>query len=130
MNLARYVGLPFVDGGRGPGAVDCWGLVCFVYRQELKIDLPNYGEVRARDLRAVSRSVDAGKDGADWVRVEVPQAMDVAVMRLPSSGRPGHVGIYDGMGRILHAEAATGVILEAVRSTMIASRILGYWRHV
>ena len=113
MTLARYVGLPFVDGGRGPGAVDCWGLVRWVYLQELGIDLPMHGETRADDLRGVSRAVDAGK----------------AVMRLPSSGRPGHVGVYDGQGRVLHAEKASGTILERVSSAMIAQRIIGYWRH-
>lgn len=128
--MRRYVGLPFVDGGRGPDSVDCWGLVCLVYRECLGIDLPPYGDVSAHNLRVVSRSFDAGKDGPEWVQVETPQQHDVALMRLPSSGRAGHVGVYDGAGRILHAEKASGTMLESVKSTMIASRIIGYWRHV
>ncbi len=130
MTLDRYVGLPFVDGGRGPGAVDCWGLCCFVYRQELGIELPPHGDVRAADLRAVSRAMDTGKDAADWLLVDHPQLHDVAVMRLPSSGRPGHVGIYAGGGLILHVERAARTVLEPAKSPMIAHRIIGYWRHI
>lgn len=126
---ARFVGKPFRDGGRGPEAYDCWGVVCGVYRDCLGVELPLYGETRATDLRGVSRAVDAGKDGAEWRRVTDPQAFDVAVMRLPSSARVGHVGVCDGQGRVLHAEAASGVALERADSAMIARRIVGYWRH-
>nr|WP_309504274.1 NlpC/P60 family protein [uncultured Roseovarius sp.] len=127
MNLSNYVGLPFRDGGRDRPAVDCWGLIVLAYRECLGIDLPLYGDVLASDLRRVSRSVDAGKDG--WRRVETPREMDVAVMRLPSSKRVGHVGIYAGRGQILHAEQASGVALERVSSPVIASRIVGFWRY-
>jgi cell wall-associated NlpC family hydrolase len=125
--MRQYVGLPFKDGGRDRAGVDCWGLVALAYREILGIELPLYGEISANDLRRVSREVDAGKDG--WTRVDVPQAMDVAVMRLPSSARPGHVGLYDGAGHILHAEKASGVALEDIRSPMIAARLIGFWRY-
>ena len=129
MTLQRYVGLPFVAGGRGPGAVDCWGLVCFVYRQELGLDLPLHADVRVSDVRAVSRAMDTGKDAPEWVAVDDPRPLDVAVMRLPSSGRPGHVGLCAGGGMILHVERAASTVLEPATSPMIAHRIIGYWRH-
>ena len=125
--MKQFVGLPFVDGGRDWSGVDCWGLVCLAYRELSGIQLPLYGDVSAEDLRSVSRNIDAGKNG--WRRVEQPEALDVAVMRLPSSSRIGHVGLYDGAGRILHAERASGVALEDMRSPMIAARLVGFWRY-
>ena len=125
--MGRLLPISFVDGGRDWQGVDCWGLVCLVYRELSQIDLPLYGEVSADDLRDVSRKIDAGKNG--WQMVDRPRMMDVAVLRLPSSSRIGHVGLYDGQGRILHAERASGVALEDMRSPMIAARLIGFWRY-
>ena len=41
-NLADIVGKPYKIGGRGPNAFDCWGLVRYVYKELLNIELPVY----------------------------------------------------------------------------------------
>lgn len=122
-----YIGAPFVDGGRGPEFYDCWGLVTAVYATHRGIELPAYGEISAHDLGRVSRAMAGYRDG--WQQVETPEPFDVALMRLPLSARPGHVGIYVGDGMILHIEAKARAALESVKSVMIAERIIGYWRH-
>lgn len=126
---SRYVGLPFRDGGRGPDAYDCWGLVRAVYADRLGIDLPSYGEISARDLVRVARAMGAAQDDG-WATVAAPQDFDVVLMR---SGRGGgdrtvHVGVMVDAHRMMHAELATGVTVVPITHFSVAGRILGYRR--
>lgn len=127
---AAYVGLPFLSGGReGPG-LDCWGLVRAVYRDQLGVDLPSYGEIDAGETRRLTRAIETGaQEQATWRRVAEPQPFDVAVMRLPTGLRWGHVGIVADARHVLHSEKASGVALARMDSPMIRNRIVGYWRH-
>lgn len=124
----RYIGAPFLDGGRGPDSYDCWGLVREVYARMLGVDLPSYGEISARDLVRVARAMDAGK-GDGWRAVGVPQALDVCLMR---SGRGGiavvHVGVMVDARRVMHVEAATAAVVVPVTHSSVAGRIVGYRR--
>ncbi len=125
---ARYIGLPFEDGGRGPHTVDCWGLLRLCYRDRLGVDLPSYGEISARDLIRVARAMDAGKDDG-WRSVSVPREMDVVLMR---SGRGGarvvHVGVMVDARRVLHTEATSAAAVVPVTHFSVAGRIVGYRR--
>lgn len=122
---AGYIGLPFGDGA---GEVTCWSLVCQVYREQLGIELPAYGEISARDLLRVAKAMGSGKDDG-WVVPAVPQPFDVCLMR---SGQGGaavvHVGIVTEAGRILHVEAASAAVVVPVTHFSVAGRIVGYRR--
>ncbi|MGR3495148.1 C40 family peptidase [Citreimonas sp.] len=127
---ARYVGAPFADGGRGPVAFDCWGLVQTVYRDCLGIELPHYGEISARDLLRVRREIAAGVTSEIWRQVDRPREFDVAVMRLPTGRGHGHVGVLTDPHHVLHVEAGSGAAIERLDGATIRNRIMGYWRHV
>ncbi len=118
----NYVGIPFVDGGRDADGLDCWGLVCLVYANELDVVLPSYGEVSAADLVRVARSLEAGKDG--WQVVDKPRAFDVVAMRF-YSGRAtvGHVGIMVDGKRMIHTERATAVACVPLTHFAVRDRI-------
>ena len=40
--ISKYIGLPFEDKGRGPSGFDCWGIVTWIYMQELGLILPEH----------------------------------------------------------------------------------------
>lgn len=127
---ARYVGLPFQDGGRGPDAFDCWGLLRDVYARELGVMLPSYGEISAHDLVRIAREMEAGKDDG-WRDTHAPGPFDVCLMRAPR-GRAAvvHVGVMiDGLC-LLHTEAATGAVVVPFTHATIRGRVLGYRRRV
>lgn len=123
---AGYVGLPF---GEGPGQVTCWSLVRRVYADQLSIELPEYGEISARDLARIARAMAAGKDDG-WRVVGQPRALDVVLMR---AGRGGaavvHVGVMADDRRLLHVEAATAAVVVPVTHISVAGRIVGYRRY-
>lgn len=125
---SEYVGLPFQDGGRGPHVYDCWGLVVRIYRDQLGVTLPSYGEISARDLVRIARAMEAGKDDG-WQEITSPKALDVVLMR---SGRGGqrvvHVGVMVDAQRVLHVEEAAAAAVVPVAHFSVAGRIIGYRR--
>jgi len=117
----RYIGLPFDDA-------HCWELVRRVYADQRRIALPFYGEVDARDLASVARTIEAGQGGDHWQPVAQPQLFDVALMR--GRSRIWHVGVMVDARRVLHTEQATDAVVIAVRDPAISGRIIGYRRYV
>lgn len=130
MNWAgRYVGLPFVDGGRDRRGVDCWGLVKIVYADCLGIELPTYGEISARELRRIAGTVGDAQTTETWRQVIDPQPFDVAVMRAGASAIAAHVGVMVDARRVLHVERASSACIEDIDTPMMRHRVTGYWRH-
>ena len=78
---ARYVGVPYVAGGKGPDGFDCSGFTSFVYGQ-------------------LGISLSASSADQRWAGVEV-SAADALPGDLIWS--PGHVGIYAGDGMQIDA---------------------------
>jgi len=121
----KYVGLPFVDGGRGWAGVDCWGLVRLVFKTEAGIDLPTYGEISARQLVEVSSKIEADSSVEPWVPVSLYRKLDVAVM----IGRPLHVGVLVDPQRVLHVEQHTCTVMLSLDHETIRRRLLRVHRH-
>lgn len=128
---AKYIGLPFVDGGRSFKGADCWGLVRLIYAEELKIDLPSYGEIAAANLIGVVREITAGKDGEEWAEVSAKQIQpfDVCVMRFNGKRRVGHVGIVVNTKTIIHVEAGINAAIVPLSHMSIRERIECFRRH-
>ena len=125
---AHYIGRPFEDGARGPEAYDCWGLVRAVYAEQLGIELPSYGEISARDLGRIARTIAARSDDG-WRIVGSPFDFDVALMRAAGRTRAVvHVGVMIDGTRMLHTEAATGAVVVPLTHVSVAGRITGFRR--
>lgn len=121
----KYVGLPFVDQGRGWSGVDCWGLVRLVYRTEKQIDLPDYGEISASDLLKVTRTIMRDSKAEPWIEVNKPQPMDVLIMR----GNPLHVGVMVTEAQVLHVERHTLTVMVPITHPTVKPRAICYHRH-
>ncbi|MCB0919429.1 MAG: C40 family peptidase [Actinobacteria bacterium] len=105
------VGNQYVSGGTGPSRFDCSGLVYFTYKQVT-------GKTIARTASAQHRSTKrvAGKKHL--------QQGDLIFFL-----GDGHVGIYIGNGRFVHASnPRTDVRIDSIRSGYWAHHINGYGR--
>ena len=137
MSLSRYVGLPFVAGGRTLAGVDCWGLVRLYLMNEHGINgLPVYSEAPAHDVIATTRAVNAAMYLPTWQQVAKAEreAGDVAVLWCWDRTDKGaiikslrHVGVFADREHLLHIEQITDSVLVPWQS--IHGRVHSIWRH-
>ena len=127
--IARYVGIPFLDGGRDIKGLDCWGLVRLVLKEQCQIDVPSYGDISADDLQKIAREVSGEIRKEPWHPTISPTLFDVAVMHRHVA--PVHVGIIVALNplRMLHIERATCVVFVPVTHASVIQRRLSYFRH-
>lgn len=126
---AKYVGIPFLSKGRERDGLDCWGLVRIVYREQLGIDLPSYGEIGAFEMARVANAIDDALEQEQWRRCG-RKAFAVAVMTANAPDRrlyraPFHVGVFIDPFRILHVEAMTETCIIRASHPTVSTRILG-----
>ena len=108
----REVGVPYRWGGASPGGgFDCSGLVYWTYKR-LGIQLPHSSYALYDQGRRVARS-----------RMKAGDLLFFSGL--------GHVGIYIGRGRMVHApHSGTRVQIVRLRSSSYGARIVGVRRVV
>lgn len=105
MRAISLVGTPYRHGGNTPeGGFDCSGLVGYVYRDMLDLQLP-------RTTRAL-----AAMQGP---RITPDRLAGGDLVFFGSGGQVSHVGIYVGEGRFVHAPSTGG--------TVRLDRLDGHW---
>jgi cell wall-associated NlpC family hydrolase len=107
----REVGVPYRWGGASPAGFDCSGLVYWSYAR-LGIALPHSSYALYDQGRRVARS-----------RMKAGDLLFFSGL--------GHVGIYIGRGRMVHApHSGTRVQIVRLRSSSYGARIIGIRRVV
>ena len=119
MDFSRYLGIPWVAGGRGFDGADCWGLVWLFYAEELGIRLDRYDDARGAGPRAAAVLIGTGSSA--WHQVENPRPGDVAV--LMRAGCASHVGIVAPRRHLLHVESIAAPSVLAPIDTAMKNRI-------
>jgi len=107
----KEVGVPYRWGGASPAGFDCSGLVYWTYRR-LGIDLPHSSYALYDRGRRVARS-----------RMKAGDLLFFSGL--------GHVGIYIGRGRMVHApHSGTNVQVVKLGSSSYGARLVGVRRVV
>ncbi len=126
---SKYVGIPFVSGGRSFSGTDCYGLVRLIFLNEYNIELPLYN-----GYENALNSQETKKLFSEYFPVicgnKIEQAEEKAVCLIRTTGGLlTHVGLYAGDGFIIHSKNKTGSVCERLSSPFLTGRIEG-WYHV
>ena len=105
-----FLGAKYVSGGNGPSSFDCSGFTKYVYN--------HFGYTISRTSAAqANNGVQVGKD-------ELQQG-DLLIFLNDAKSSIGHVGIYIGGNRFIHAANATrGVVTDSVDSSYYGPRFV------
>lgn len=124
--IKDYVGIPFVDGGRGWKGCDCWGLVRLVFKEEFGIELVDY---KISYELGVLIDDAAKKEAVNWVptdKFDIPCLVEVRGL----GGLTTHVGVSLTKGKMLHTNKALGSsTVISLGSLLVRNRVKGYWKH-
>ncbi len=123
-DLSDLVGKPFADGGRGPDAYDCWGLVCEVFKR-YGIELPDY-KISCEDASRIDNEIDSQR--RQWRRCEgeIP-APSLVVIRFNEVVFCNHTGVYIGSGRFIHTREKIGGNIDRIDSPAWRRKIEGFY---
>lgn len=105
-----FLGAKYASGGNGPSSFDCSGFTKYVYN--------HFGYTISRTSAAqANNGVQVGKD-------ELQQG-DLLIFLNDAKSSIGHVGIYIGGNRFIHAANATrGVVTDSVDSSYYGPRFV------
>lgn len=126
MDYNKYIGLPYASNGRTESGVDCWGLACLFYRDELRIELPSYSELysTASDPQVVS-AINSNRDS--WLQTTEAVPGDLCLFNI--YGEPAHVGVYVGDNKFLHAREGRDSVIESLSSAQWSKRFQGFYTY-
>ena len=135
---ARYIGLPWTDGGRSFDGVDCEGVCRLVMELEAgNPPIPDYGILSAAGLASVAKAITDGSALPPWIaaRRDELKPFDWAILtgREKVDGRPRtlacHLGITLSEMLLLHIEKATHSVAVPLTHPSVRHRIVGFVRH-
>lgn len=126
MDYSKYIGLPYKDNGRDETGLDCWGLVCLFYKNELNIELPSYTELYSGGTDATIPEIILAHK-SNWIEQGIGKVGDVCLFNI--FGEPAHVGIFLGSGRFLHVRENQDSVIESLTSVKWSKRFVGFYKY-
>ena len=108
--MTQYLNRPWARGTRGPNTFDCWGLIHWVYKTHLGVDLPAYvipshipGPTHAGKIHMEEQARGV------WNPIDKP--VDGCLVTLSCNTAVHHVGIYfeHSGGLVYHANSGATV---------------------
>ena len=129
LNLKEYIGISFKSCGRDHDGLDCWGLLCLIYKERLDITLASYTDeyVNACFYSTISKVVNAHIPEWESIKKGTEQPFDVIIFRL--RGLPIHIGMVVKSGQMIHVLPKLNTCLERYDTLLWDKRIRGFYRY-
>lgn len=132
MDYSKYIGLPFVKGGRylkRDGGLDCYGLVALVYEQEKGLLLPDYQGIFLGEgnYEECTSTIYESPTYKDFIEVQNEKEGDILLFTV--GGYPVHITICIGNNLMLHTTKDTGSVVENYRGLKWKRRYHSAYRY-
>ena len=111
LEAIKYLDTPYKYGGNSMKGIDCSAFTLQVYQNALSLDLPR----SAREQYAVGEKIS--KDEL--------QFGDLVFFNTRRRSNPGHVGVYLGESRFVHASRSLGVTVSSLDNAYYKKRYVG-----
>ena len=111
LQVIKFLDTPYKYGGSTSQGIDCSAFTLQVYQNSLSLDLPR----SAREQYAAGEKID--KDDL--------QFGDLVFFNTRRSSNPGHVGIYLGENKFVHASRTLGVTVSSLDEAYYKKRYVG-----
>lgn len=127
--ITKYVGTPYVQGGRTIDGFDCWGLVYLVWKNEYGVELDLVDDVSYWSPEDCKKVADKGIELANnalengWMEVPVEKAAKGSVLTVNMRGQPMHCAVVVKPGVMAHALEHVGCHISDYRSFLWERRI-------
>ena len=106
----QFLGCKYVYGGTSPSGFDCSGFTTYVFK--------HFGY-------SISRTASAQSKNGKAVSKSEMQPGDLIIFQNKEKTKIGHVGIYIGNNKFIHAEnSKTGVVITSVDSGYYGQRFV------
>mgnify|MGYP001156514391 FL=1 len=112
MNIEKFVGIPWVEGGRSFTEADCYGILMLYYKEFLEITLKDYipDPERVWFKKEINESFPIFKDFNEVTDLKPHDVLWIK-WKDASTGITNHVAVYLGKGLILESAKVTGSII-------------------
>jgi probable lipoprotein NlpC len=120
--VEKYIGIPYSFG-----ALDCWGLVCLVLREEFHKELPSFEHVD-KNKNNLPDFVNECLPLAPVVKIPFDERAMGDIILLNILGRPCHTGIIINNNMMLHSLHNHDSALECYTGSKWIKRIEGVYR--
>ena len=114
--LDDYLMIRHTPNGRTFPFLDCWGLVCDVYREYLDIELSEYTSLNHKTM---SQGFSRERETGNFIEVSEPRNFDIIAFFV--HGRLYHVGVYLDR-KILHTSEKKNCRYEALDRVSLSDR--------
>jgi len=112
INVSKYIGKGYKENSNGPDFYDCYSLVLSIQKDLGKDFIDFRHDAKSRVERA--KAIEEGKKAPQFEKIEKPLAGCVLILYY--NNVPQHIGVYIGKGKVIHATADRGVVIDELRT--------------
>lgn len=130
MVLSELIGKPYKHNGRGPDYFDCYGLVKYIYKEFLDIELPEYIDYKQDWYKKENvLSTQLNKFSDLWYAVKAPIEWDILTFSHGVEKVTNHCGIYIGFDKMIHCYENNPVLIDRISRPYWKKNMTGIMRY-